>query len=61
MSAGDKLKNVVQQTVGKAEELVGKKTDDAELTAQGQKDQSMGADRQQTEKAKDATKDVTGS
>lgn len=60
MSAVDKAKNVVQQTVGKVEEAVGKKTDDAELTAQGQKDQSMGAARQQTEKAKDATKDVTG-
>jgi len=60
MSAGDKIKNVVQQTVGKAEELVGKKTDDAELTAQGHKDQSMGEARQQTEKAKDAAKDVTG-
>ncbi|MEJ5868616.1 hypothetical protein WDV85_12800 [Pseudokineococcus sp. 5B2Z-1] len=56
MSAGDKLKNVVQQTVGKAEEVVGKKTDDAELHGQGKKDQAMGADRQQTEKAKDADK-----
>ena len=55
MSAGDKIKNVVQQTVGKAEEAVGKKTDDAELTAQGQKDQSMGEARQHVEKAKDAT------
>ena len=54
MSAGDKLKNVVQKTVGKAEEVVGKKTDDAELTAQGQKDQAMGAQRQNVEKAKDA-------
>lgn len=55
MSAGDKIKNVVQQTVGKVEEAVGKKTDDAELTAQGQKDQSMGEARQHVEKAKDAT------
>jgi uncharacterized protein YjbJ (UPF0337 family) len=54
MSAGDKIKNVVQQTVGKAEEAVGKKTDDAELTAQGQKDQSMGSARQSVEKTKDA-------
>lgn len=54
MSAGDKLKNVVQKTVGKAEEVVGKKTDDAELTAQGQKDQAMGQQRQNLEKAKDA-------
>jgi len=55
VSAGDKLKNVVQKTVGKAEEVVGKKTDDAELTAQGRKDQVMGEQRQNVEKAKDAT------
>ncbi|MEJ5913515.1 hypothetical protein [Pseudokineococcus sp. 1T1Z-3] len=54
MSVGDKAKNVVQQAVGKAEEVVGKKTDDAELAGQGKKDQTMGAERQQTEKAKDA-------
>lgn len=54
MSIGDKAKNVVQQTVGKAEEAVGKKTDDAELTAQGHKDQGMGAARQNVEKTKDA-------
>lgn len=54
MSIGDKAKNVVQQTVGKAEEAVGKKTDDAELTAQGEKDQSMGSARQSVEKTKDA-------
>lgn len=54
MSAVDKAKNVVQQAVGKVEEAVGKKTDDAELTAQGQKDQAMGAQRQNVEKAKDA-------
>ncbi|TNM70236.1 CsbD family protein [Streptomyces sp. NP160] len=56
MSAVDKAKNVVQQTVGKVEEAVGRKTDDAELTAQGQKDQAMGAQRQDVEKAKDAFK-----
>ena len=60
MSIGDKAKDAVQKTAGKAEEFVGKKTDDAELTGQGQKDQNMGEARQQTEKAKDATKDVTG-
>lgn len=56
MSAVDKAKNVVQQAVGKAEEVVGKKTDDAELVAQGQKDQAMGEQRQNVEKAKDAFK-----
>ncbi|WP_165063196.1 CsbD family protein [Marisediminicola senii] len=55
MSIGDKAKDAVQKTAGKAEEFVGKKTDDAELTAQGQKDQAMGEDRLQTEKAKDAS------
>ncbi|MEJ5945580.1 CsbD family protein [Pseudokineococcus basanitobsidens] len=55
MSAGDKLKNMVQKGVGKAEEAVGKKTDDAELQGQGQKDQTMGDARQATEKAKDAS------
>lgn len=55
MSATDKAKNVVQQAAGKAEEAVGKRTDDAELTAQGQFDQGKGAQRQNVEKAKDAT------
>jgi uncharacterized protein YjbJ (UPF0337 family) len=55
MSAVDKAKDAVQQVAGKAEEAVGKRTDDAELTAQGHKDQSMGEARQQTEHAKDAT------
>ncbi|WP_375406842.1 CsbD family protein [uncultured Amnibacterium sp.] len=54
MSAGDKAKDVIQQVAGKAEETVGKRTDDAELTAQGQKDQSMGEDRQNIEESKDA-------
>ena len=53
MSIGDKAKDAVQKTAGKAEEFVGKKTDDAELTAQGQKDKAMSEDRLQTEKAKD--------
>ncbi|NIZ92649.1 CsbD family protein [Kineococcus rubinsiae] len=57
MSIADKAKNVVQQTVGKAEEAVGKKTDDAELTAQGHKDQSMGEARQHVEKVKDDVQD----
>lgn len=55
MSAVDKAKNVTQQAVGKAEEAVGKHTDDAELAAQGQFDQSKGEARQGVEKAKDAS------
>ena len=57
MSIGDKAKDAVQQAAGKAEEAVGKRTDDAELTAQGQKDQNMGEARMETEKAKDAVND----
>ncbi|MGT2425075.1 CsbD family protein [Amnibacterium kyonggiense] len=53
MALGDKAKDAVQQVAGKAEEAVGKRTDDAELTGQGQKDQAMGQDRMDTEKAKD--------
>lgn len=55
MGIGDKAKDAVQQAAGKAEEAVGKRTDDAELTAQGQKDQDMGEARMDVEKAKDAT------
>ena len=54
MSVGDKAKDAVQQVAGKAEEAVGRRTDDAELTGQGQKDQAMSQDRLDTEKAKDA-------
>ncbi len=55
MSLGDKAKDVTQKVVGKAEEAVGKHTDDTELTQQGQFDQGKGEDRLQTEKAKDDT------
>ena len=55
MSLGDKAKDVTQKVVGKAEEAVGKHTDDAELTHQGQYDQGKSDERLDTEKAKDAT------
>lgn len=54
MSIGDKAKDVVQKATGKAEEAIGNKTDDAELAAQGQKDQNMGEARLNVEKSKDA-------
>ncbi len=54
MSVGDKAKDVVQKAAGHAEEFVGKKTDDEELTHQGQKDQAMGEARKKVEDAKDA-------
>ncbi len=54
MSLGDKAKDVTQKVAGKVEEAVGHKTDDAELTHQGQKDQVMGEGRLDKVKAKDA-------
>ncbi|WP_423921749.1 hypothetical protein ACPEEZ_01390 [Frigoribacterium sp. 2-23] len=53
MSVGDKAKDFVQKAAGHVEEAVGKKTDDAELTAQGQKDKGMSEDRLETERAKE--------
>ena len=53
MSLGDQAKDATQKIVGKVEEAVGKHTDDAELTHQGQKDQVMGEARLDKEKAKD--------
>lgn len=55
MSLGDKAKDATQKIAGKAEEFVGKKTDDAELTEQGKFDQNKSEDRLATEHAKDAT------
>ena len=46
-------RSAVQKAAGKAEEAVGKRTDDEELTKQGHKDQHMSDERLQTEKAKD--------
>lgn len=56
MSVGDKAKDFVQKAAGHAEEFVGKKTDDEELTHQGQKDQAMGEARKKTEDVKDELK-----
>jgi uncharacterized protein YjbJ (UPF0337 family) len=53
MALGDKAKDATQKVVGKAEEAVGKKTDDAELTEQGQFDQDKGEARMNVEQAKD--------
>lgn len=54
MSLGDKAKDATQKLAGKAEEFVGKKTDDAELTQQGKFDQAKSEERLETEHAKDA-------
>ena len=54
MSLADKARDVTQKVAGKVEEAVGKKTDDAELTHLGQKDQVMGEGRLDKETAKAA-------
>lgn len=59
MSLGDKAKDLTQKAAGHAEEFVGKKTDDAELTAQGKKDQQMGEARKNVEDSKDEARDTT--
>lgn len=58
MSLGDKAKDVTQKVGGKAEEAVGKHTDDDELTRQGQYDQDKGDARLDVEHAKDDADDV---
>lgn len=57
MSLGDKAKDATQKIAGHAEEFVGKKTDDDELTQQGQFDKAKSEERLDTEKAKDAVDD----
>jgi uncharacterized protein YjbJ (UPF0337 family) len=56
MSTTDKAKNITQQTKGKAKEAVGKATDNDELEAEGQADQTKGKLKQAGENVKDALK-----
>lgn len=54
MSAGDKIKNAVQENTGKVKEAVGQKTGNESLEAEGQKDQAAGDLKQRGEHLKDA-------
>ncbi len=56
MSAEDKLKNSAEGTLGKAKEKLGDATDDRDLQAEGEKDQSKADLKQAGEKVKDAFK-----
>ena len=56
MSGIDKMKNKAEELAGKAKEAVGDATDDRDLQAEGQTDQTKSNLKQAGEKVKDAFK-----
>jgi len=54
MGRDEKVDNKVEELRGKAKEAVGRATDDRDLEAQGQRDQSASNLKQAGEKVKDA-------
>ena len=56
MGMDDKLKNSAEGAMGKAKEKLGDASDDHEMQAEGQKDQSKADLKQAGEKVKDAFK-----
>jgi uncharacterized protein YjbJ (UPF0337 family) len=52
----DKAKNKLQEMRGQAKQQAGKATDDKDMQAEGQADQTMGNLKNAGEKAKDAFK-----
>lgn len=54
MSGIDKIKNKAEELTGKAKEVIGDKTDNADLQAEGQADQSKGNLKNAGEDVKDA-------
>lgn len=57
MSMDDKLKNAAEEAKGKAKEKAGDATDDRDLQAEGETDQTKADVKQAGEKVKDAFKD----
>jgi len=57
MGIVDKTKNAAQKAVGEVKEAVGKHADDADLEAEGKKDQVAGDLKNAGEKVKDALTD----
>ena len=57
MGIGDKIENATDQAKGKAKEAAGDATDNQDLKAEGQGDQSAADLKQAGEKVKDAFKD----
>ncbi|MFF1819330.1 CsbD family protein [Kribbella sp. NPDC058245] len=56
MGVGDKIKNAADAAKGKIKEATGDATDDRDLQAEGQADQTTADLKQAGEKAKDAFK-----
>ena len=56
MGADDKIENTAEKTSGKIKEAVGDATDNRDLQAEGQKDQTKGSLKQAGENIKDAFK-----
>ncbi|RNI22932.1 CsbD family protein [Flexivirga caeni] len=56
MGMMDKAKNAAQKAAGEVKETVGKHTDNADLQAEGKKDQVAGDAKDAGEKVKDAFK-----
>jgi uncharacterized protein YjbJ (UPF0337 family) len=57
MGTDDKLKNAAEEAKGKIKEKTGEATDDRDLQAEGEADQTKSDLKQAGEKAKDAFKD----
>ena len=58
MSIGDKASNKAQELAGKGKEAAGDLTDNRDLKAEGQADQTEGKAKQAGEKLKDAAGDA---
>jgi uncharacterized protein YjbJ (UPF0337 family) len=56
MGTDDKIENKTEELTGKAKESVGDATDNPDLEAEGQADQTKGGLKQAGEKVKDAFK-----
>jgi uncharacterized protein YjbJ (UPF0337 family) len=56
MAADDKIENKTDELKGKAKQTVGEATDDKDLQAEGQADETKGNLKQAGEKIKDAFK-----
>lgn len=58
MSFVDKAKNKLEETVGKAKEVIGETTGNEKLQAEGQAEQGKAGLKQAGENVKDTVKDV---
>ena len=56
MSAGDKMRNKIDELAGKGKEAAGRATDDPDLVAEGKGQQAVSNLKQAGEKIKDAFK-----